>query len=444
MSERILVVDDESVLRNNLVRFLSKEGHDVEGVGSAERALELLADRDYALLITDLRMPGMGGLALIERLGELRPETMVLIVTAFASLDSAIEALRLGAQDYLLKPLSLDEVARKVARLLEHRTLSERVRRLRRELHRRYDTSSMVAGAPAMRRVTALIARAAPSKSTVLIEGESGTGKELVARALHDQSDRAAADFIPVNLAAQPADLVDATLFGHERGAYTGAARSRPGVFRAASGGTVFLDEVSEMPLGVQVKLLRVLENREVLPLGSDRPVRVDFRLVVASNRPLEPLVESGDFRRDLFYRLNVLRILLPPLRERTEDIAPLATRFLEQHAASLGQPAPKLSNETLRVLEGYRWPGNVRELSNIMERAALLADGPWITPDDLPAQLVSAEPESMALKAAIERFERQHIRRALERCGGDKVAAAALLEIHLATLYRRIERIGL
>jgi two-component system response regulator AtoC len=445
MAERVLVVDDEEVLRNNMVRFLTREGHAAEGAASAEQALERLAEGEYALVITDLRMPGMGGLSLLERLESSRPETMTLVITAYASLDSAIAALRAGARDYLLKPLSLDELALKVGRLLEHRSLRRQVQRLRRELRGRFDTAGMVAGSPAMQRVLALVERAAPTTSTVLIQGESGTGKELVARALHDRSPRAGADFIPVNLAARPADLVDATLFGHERGAFTGADRARAGVFRAAEGGTVFLDEVSELPAAVQVKLLRVLESREVLPLGSERPVSADFRLVVATNRPLEALVASGDFRQDLYYRLNVLQIDLPPLRERVEDIAPLADHFLARHAAAQGRPAPRLSDAAARALEGWRWPGNVRELSNAMERAVLLCDGDRVTPAELPPALVDGEGEApLALKPALERFERGHIQRVLAHTGGDKVAAAELLEVHLATLYRHMERLGL
>ncbi len=445
MAERVLVVDDEEVLRNNMVRFLTREGHAAEGAASAEQALERLAEGEYALVITDLRMPGMGGLSLLERLESSRPETMTLVITAYASLDSAIAALRAGARDYLLKPLSLDELALKVGRLLEHRSLRRQVQRLRRELRGRFDTAGMVAGSPAMQRVLALVERAAPTTSTVLIQGESGTGKELVARALHDRSPRAGADFIPVNLAARPADLVDATLFGHERGAFTGADRARAGVFRAAEGGTVFLDEVSELPAAVQVKLLRVLESREVLPLGSERPVSADFRLVVATNRPLEALVASGDFRQDLYYRLNVLQIDLPPLRERVEDIAPLADHFLARHAAAQGRPAPRLSDAAARALEGWRWPGNVRELSNAMERAVLLCDGDRVTPAELPPALVDGEGEApLALKPALERLERGHIQRVLAHTGGDKVAAAELLEVHLATLYRHMERLGL
>ncbi|MCB9762552.1 MAG: sigma-54-dependent Fis family transcriptional regulator [Alphaproteobacteria bacterium] len=444
MPERILVVDDEVVLRNNVRRFLCKAGHTVEVAGSAEEALEKLAAQDAALVITDLRMPGLGGLGLLRRLAASHPETLTLVITAYASLDSAIEALRLGAQDYLLKPLSLEELGRKVSRLLEHRALAQRVRRLRQELHQRFDTGGMIAGAPAMRAVMGLIGKAAGSRSTVLIEGESGTGKELVARALHDSAPWADRDFIAVNLAAQPADLVDATLFGHRRGAFTGAQEAREGVFRAARGGTVFLDEVAELPAAVQVKLLRVLESREVLPLGSDRPEPVDFRLVAATNRPLQPLVEQGRFRQDLYFRLNVVRLQLPPLRERIEDIPALADAFLARHARVTGVPAPRLTNAALRALEAHPWPGNVRELSNVMERAVLLSEGGWVQVDDLPAELAAGASEALDLKEAVAAFERRHIQRVLRLCEGDKPAAAERLGVHLATLYRHIERLGL
>jgi len=442
MSERILVVDDEAVLRRNIVRLFESEGHSAEGVGSAEEALVKLAEEDRAVVITDLRMPGMSGIALLEEVVARHPDTLVIVITAHASLQTAIEALRLGAQDYLLKPLSLDELARKVARLLSHRELEQRVRRLRQELHRAYDPEHMVATSPAMAPVLSLVGKAAASRSTVLIEGESGTGKELIARALHEQSPWAERDFIPVNLAAQPAELVDAALFGHERGAFTGATRAREGVFRAAHGGTVFLDEVGELPAAVQVKLLRVLENHEVLPLGSDRAVPVDFRLVCASNRPLQALVEAGSFRQDLFFRLDVLRVVLPPLRERPEDIAPLAWHFLARHAATLGRPAPSLGSDALRLLQAWPWPGNVRELSNLLERAVLLCEGDHIQADLLPADLHrSPGAGGNELKAALAAFERQHIARVLAACKGDKVRAAEALGIHLATLYRRLER---
>ena len=445
MSERILIVDDEAVLRKNLVRFLTRTGHDVDSAASAEEALSKLETVDYAVVITDLKMPGVGGEALLKTVTAEYPETLVLIITAFASLESAIQALRHGAQDYLLKPLSLDEVSRKVDRLLEFRALEQRVKRLRRDLHRRFDPEDMVAESSAMKAVMRLVHKAAGSRTSVLIEGESGTGKELVARALHDLAPWRDKDFIAVNLAAQPKDLVDATLFGHERGAYTGATRSREGVFRSAKGGTVFLDELSEMPLEVQAKLLRVLENREVLPLGADRPVAVDFRLVAATNRNLREQVKAGRFREDLFFRIEVLRVQLPPLRERPDDISPLARRFLLKHGSSQGRNPPQLSHEAMRNLRTYAWPGNVRELSNVIERAVLLCDGDWIEPDDLPWDLGSTTvSESMDLKEALAAFERRHVARVLEQCEGDKNRAAALLGVHVATLYRHIERLGL
>ncbi len=442
MSERILIVDDEAVLRSNIVRFLRRTGHRVEEAASGEEALERLQEADYAIVITDLKMPGMGGAELLKRIAVQYPETLVLIVTAFASLDSALDALRHGAQDYLLKPLSLEEVTRKVDRLLQFRALELRVRRLRAELHQQFDTGSMVAESSAMRPVMKLLGKAAASRSTVLVEGESGTGKELVARSLHDLSPWSDKDFIAVNLAAQPRDLVDSTLFGHERAAFTGADQRREGVFRAARGGTVFLDEVADLPAEVQVKLLRVLENREVLPLGADKPVPVDFRLVAATNQPLRALVEAGGFREDLYYRLEVLRLALPPLRDRLEDIPPLVEQLLKRF--SQGRPAPRLTNEAMRSLQAHPWPGNIRELSNVIERAVLLHEGDWIRPEDLSVSSRGSEVAITELKPALASFERQHIERVLNQCDGDKTSAAELLGMHLATLYRRIERLGL
>jgi len=440
MTPRILVVDDETVLRNNLVRFLSRSGHEAVGVASAEAALERLEADDYAVVITDLKMPGMGGEALIERLATDRPDALVIVITAYASIETAIGALRAGAQDYLIKPLSLDEVDRKVRRLLRMRALEQENRRLRQALHAQHDPATMVAESAPMRRVVALVERAAASRSSVLIQGESGTGKELIARALHDLSPWSDREFVAVNLAAQPRDLVDATLFGHERGAFTGAAGRRDGVFRAAQGGTVFLDEISELPLEVQVKLLRVLESREVLPLGADRPVPVDFRLVAATNRPLQAQVEAGTFRQDLWYRLDVLRVDVPPLRDRPGDIGPLVQRLLARHSASLGRRPPQVDSAAMRLLEAHAWPGNVRELSNAIERAVLLCDDDWVRPEHLPLRS-AGHPVGDTLKAALEDCERRHIRAVLADCDGDKNQAAERLGIHLATLYRRLEK---
>lgn len=446
MSERVLVVDDEVVLRNNLVRFLTRSGHEAEGAGSAEEALARLEQVDAAVVLTDLKMPGIGGLGLLKRLADERPDVHVLVMTAYASLESAIEALRTGAWDYLLKPLSLDEVERKVGRLLELRALESRTRRLTRELHRAHDVDGLVAESQGMRQVMGLVARAAGTRSAVLVEGESGTGKELIARALHDQSPWSARDFVPVNLAAQPRELVDAALFGHERGAYTGARGAREGVFRAARGGTVFLDEVAELPSEVQVKLLRVLESHEVLPLGADRPVPVDFRLVAATNRPLRDAVAAGTFREDLLYRIEVLRIEVPPLRERPMDLAPLVQHLLERHARRMGRPVPVVSSPAMRALQAHAWPGNVRELSNVLERAVLLCDEGRVGPEHLPfgGGRARSAGGSQQLKAVLETCERDHIEAVLARCEGNKQRAAEVLGVHLATLYRRIEKLGI
>ena len=446
MSDRVLVVDDEDVLRENLVRFLVRGGHDAEGVASAEEALEVLSSADIAVVITDLKMPGMGGEALLERTVAEYPDVLVIVITAYGSLESAVGALRKGAQDYLIKPLMLDEVRAKVERLIRERQLAHRVQRLRREIQGRDEADSLVAASSEMQDVMQLVGKAAAAPSNVLILGESGVGKELVARALHDMSPRADRDFIAVNLAAQPRDLVDATLFGHEKGAYTGANRRRDGVFRAARGGTVLLDEVGELPLDVQVKLLRVLENREVQPLGADRPEPVDFRLVAATNRSLQQRVDSGHFRPDLYFRLKVMEIIVPPLRDRPDDIPPLAQRFLRAHSEAMGRPTPQIRGDALAALRTHAWPGNVRELSNVVERAVLLADDTWVTLDDLPTEVSigTKHQDTDDLKQAVSRFERRHVARVLERCGGDKALAAERLGVHVSTLYRHLVRLDL
>ncbi|MEZ4318165.1 MAG: sigma-54 dependent transcriptional regulator [Myxococcota bacterium] len=441
MNDPILVVDDEAVLRNNLARYLRLQGYEVETAGSGEEALAALESTTFRLVLTDLRMPGMDGLALIRHLQTEHPDALTVLMTAYASVDSAVEALRVGASDYLLKPIALDALGRKVVDLLEKRDLHERVRRLRQEVRERAGVD-LVGHSPAMAAVESLINQVAPTPANVLLEGESGTGKEVVARALHERSDRSDRDFIAVNLAAQPETLVDATLFGYEKGAYTGATGARDGVFRAARGGTVFLDEVGELPLATQTKLLRVIENREVVPLGSDRPRKVEFRLVAATNRPLRQAIDEGRFREDLYFRLNVMRIELPPLRQRLDDLPELSRRLLERHARSLGRATPRLTTEALTKLRSHGWPGNVRELSNVLERSVLLTRGPWIDAGDLPD--LDTGGRTANLREAMERFERAHIQQVLSRCDGDKRQAAEALGVHLATLYRHIERLGI
>ncbi len=442
MSEPIIIAEDEDVLRNNLCKFLERAGYSVVGVGDGEAALEAAHANEAGIVVTDIRMPKMDGMTLLERLVAERPETLVLVTTAYASVDTAIEALRLGAYDYMLKPIVFEDLQRKIDHLLEHRALRREVIELRRAMHRSTGSDGLIGDSPAMQGVFALIERVAPTHSNVLVVGESGTGKELVARAIHTHSGSGAAkDFIPVNVAALPPDLLEAQLFGHEKGAFTGADRPREGILRSAHGGTVFLDEIGELPLSAQAKLLRAIEAREVIPVGSDRPINVDFRLVAATNQDLARAVADGRFRQDLYFRLDVLRIELPSLRQRREDIPALVAHFVDRHARSMGRKAPTVSNAAMRGLLGYRWPGNVRELSNVVERALILASGDSVEPSDLPVDLCDESSEPVELKPAVERFEARHIAWVLRAADGNRERAARMLGVDPATLYRRLAK---
>ena len=444
MSDRILIADDEEVLRKNLGEFLERAGYEVDAAADGEEALELVLAGDYSVLLTDIRMPRMDGISLLKRVVKERPETSVLIATAYASIESAVEALRHGAFDYVLKPIVFEDLLQKVRNLIAYRTLKDEVARLRQSVQRRLGFEGIIGESPRMAEVFELIDRVAPSQSTVLIIGQSGTGKELVARAVHARSSLADREFLAINVAAIPPELAESYLFGHERGAFTGAAARREGVLRAARGGTVFLDEVAELSMPLQAKLLRAIEMHEIMPVGCDRPTRVDFRLISATNQDIEQMVAEGTFRQDLLFRLNVFRIDVPPLRERREDVAALAHHFLTTHACSVAKTHLGLSNECMRLLVAYAWPGNVRELSNVIERAVLLTDGDRVMPQHLPAEIRETPTGPWALRSALEEFERSHLARVLIETGGDKEAAARLLDVHLATLYRRLDKLGL
>jgi two-component system, NtrC family, response regulator PilR len=471
MAERILVVEDETTLGTNIARSLERAGHDVTVVETGRAALDRLDRTVFDLVISDLRLPDIDGLAVLDKVKTTAAETVVLIMTAYASVDSAIEALRRGAQDYILKPLSLAELQRRVSHLAEHRRLGAENARLRSIVKGDSDPISMLrSGGAAMGAVCALLDKVAPSTSTVLITGESGSGKEVVARAIHDMSPRREGPFVSLNVSAIPDALVESYLFGHERGAFTGADRRRDGLFRAASGGTLFLDEIGELTPAVQAKLLRAVEIKEVLPVGSDRPVRVDARIVAATHRDLPAMVEAERFRRDLLYRLSVIHVRVPSLRERGEDIPALALLLAQRHARELRKTITAVDEEATRLLVGYGWQGNVRELSNVMERAVLLCSGSTIAAADLPLELhalaaVTAqhslgEPAPLSddpsvedaaledggcdLQHAVQGFERRHIMRVLARTGGNREAAAKLLGLSPATLYRHLARVGL
>jgi DNA-binding NtrC family response regulator len=466
---RILVVDDEPLIRETLAEYLGQEGYAVTACASGEEALERAAERRCDVALCDVQLPGIDGIELLERLLQIDPQTFVLLITAFATVENAVEAFQRGAHDYLMKPILLDEVGNKIRRLLAYRDLYQENQWLRRELNRDFDCAHIVGQSLAMQRVFDMVRKVAPTRSTVLLIGESGTGKELVARALHqlgseagprggDRADGAgqavrsprgalsAARFLAVNCAAIPHDLLENQLFGHRKGAFTGADRDQDGVFVHAGAGTVFLDEIAELPLSTQAKLLRAIEQKEVLPVGANEPIQVEARIIAATNQDLRQKMEEGKFREDLFYRLNVVTIAVPPLRDRREDIPELVDFLLARHVRTLGKNIRGVTHETMQLLLACRWKGNVRELDNALQRAAILCEGPWITPADLPPDLAPV-PDDPALVddlgEAVRRFERQHIARILRQTS-DKKEAARRLGMGLSSLYRKIADLGI
>lgn len=443
MNERILIADDEEIVRTNVQEFLESKGYFVESVGTGDAALERVLEEDYALVIADIRMPGMDGITLLKRIVSERPETFVLMITAYASVETAVNSLRHGAYDYLLKPVVFEDLLQRIQNLFEFRALKGEVLRLRRDLTSRLGFEGIIGDSPEIRTVFELVERVAPTDATVLITGESGTGKELVARAIHARSRIADREILAVNMAALPLEMVDAQLFGHEKGAFTGAHRHRDGLFRNVRGGTIFLDEVGELPMATQTKLLRAVETQEILPVGAERPMHADFRLLAATNQDLEAAVADGRFRQDLYFRLNVVRVEIPPLRDRRDDIPALVAHFLKLHGRAQGRSHMTVSNETMKRLLSYPWPGNVRELSNVIERACILCEGGAIDVEDLPKELVSDGGLPTGLKAAVEEFEERHIAWVLRAANGNREHAARMLEIDPATLYRRLAKYG-
>ncbi len=454
---RILLVDDEPSILSVLCTVLKAENYEVVPASDGQRAIELIKSEDFDLVISDIRMTPVNGIDILKAVHQERPETSAIMLTAYGSVETAIEALKLGAFDYVTKPFKVDELLITVQRALAYRSAISENASLKQKLQTRYQFDNIIAESPAMKNVCDMIRRVAPTDTTVLIYGQSGTGKELIAKAIHAYSRRRDNEFLPVNCAALPEPLLESEMFGHVKGAFTGASSDKTGLFEAANGGTIFLDEIGSMPLSIQGKLLRVLQEREVRRVGSNKNVAVDARVLAATNTPLEELIRQEKFREDLFYRLSVIPLEILPLRERREDILPLVYHVIKQETPE-GQDYPTLTAEVCAILENYAWPGNVRELENAIKHAMTFARDNRITPDVLPPKITANshpvantnhEQENFdanrckSLKSFLRDQEKEYLNKVLKSTGGDKERAAKSLKISLATLYRKLPEEG-
>ena len=449
MSDKILVVDDEEIIRDSLTFILRKEGYEVDEAKNGQEAFEKVSATSYDVVITDIEMPEMRGTELLAKIAARSPQTFVIIITAYGSIETAIDALRKGAYDYILKPIEFDDMLLRVKKLLDHRNLALENSLLRKEINRQYDFHQIIGSSPAMQRVFDVIQKVAKSEGTVLISGKSGTGKELVARAIHYNSKRQHKRFAAINCGAIVETLFESELFGHKKGSFTGAVSDKDGILKVAEGGTILLDEVTELPFHLQVKLLRALEQREIFPIGSNDAIKIDVRLVAATNKNIREEVAANRFREDLFYRLNVVEIHLPSLTERADDLPMLINHFVELYRNQMGKNIKGVTNQAMNVLMHYQWKGEVRELQNVIERAIIFSDGEFIDVQHLPDYMhtLSSEPGlepslGASLKDATKNFMRRHILQVLQRHTTDKEAAARELGISLSSLYRKMDEL--
>jgi two-component system response regulator PilR (NtrC family) len=445
MSHTILIVEDEQVLRESLAELLGEEGYEVLQAPNGKVAYDLVLERPVDLVVSDVRMPEMDGLTLLGQLQKIAPETPVIMLTAFGTVESAVQALRGGAVDYLLKPVQFDDVLLKIKRALEFREIRQANQVLTDQAAEPSTFHNLVGHSQPMARLFEMVRKLSTVKSNVLIVGESGTGKELFARAVHYNGVTRNKPFVAVNCGAIPDSLIESELFGYRRGAFTGAMRDKVGYFEAANGGTLFLDELSTLPLNVQSSLLRVLEEKVVVPVGDTHPRPIDVRIIGASNKDLEKMVESGEFREDVLFRLNVVKIQLPPLRQRKEDVPLLVHHFLEKYTHAMNKHVLGLTNGAMRAMLNHEWRGNVRELENVIERAVIFSEGRQIGVEDLPfATNGMTDDVGEELKEALRQFERQHILSSLRRHGYDKVETARCLGIGVSSLYRKLEELSI
>lgn len=445
----ILIVEDEPKMRRLLELNLGEEGWTTFSAGDAEAGLKILRQEHLDLVLTDFKMPGMNGLEFLQAIRHVNSEIPVVMMTAYGSVETAVEAMKNGANNYVLKPFSLEEIKLVIRKELDVRRLRAENRTLREELGKRYEYPNIVARGAKMQEVLAAVERVAPTNSTVLIGGESGVGKELIARAIHQRSRRAAGPFIKINCTAIPENLLESELFGYEKGAFTGATASKPGKFELADKGSLFLDEIGDVPASTQAKLLRVLQEREFERLGGTRTLKVDVRLIAATNRDLRAALEQGTFREDLYYRLNVVPIDVPPLREHKEDIPDLAVHFLAKYRKESGKEIRGVTPQALQLLTNFHWPGNVRELENIIERAATFAKGEMIEAADIHLDAESAKtsgttPAFLPPGVTLDQWEDELIRESLRRSNGNKSQAARLLGLSRNALRYRLSKIGI
>jgi len=443
MSRRILLADDETTFRETFAKVLQEEGMPVTAVGNGTDAIDAVTKQPYAVAILDIRMPGADGFKVLREIMRIRPQTRVIMITAFGTVEMAVEAIKLGACDYVVKPVVMDDILMKIHQNLRYIDLHQENEQLKQELKSRFDIGQIIGKSPAIEKVFEMIRKVAPTKSNVLITGESGTGKELVARAIHSLAPQRSERFLAINCSAIPESLLESELFGHMKGSFTSACQDKKGLFQCARGGTLFLDEIGHMPMSCEVKLLRAVEHKQIIPVGSTEPVDIDVRLLAATNKDLVKEIKAGRFREDLYYRLNVVGIHLPPLRERKEDIPLLLEHFIKKYNSEMGKHCIGVSDEVMRLFMGYEWKGNIREMQNVIERAIIFAEDDVIKIPDIGSlgyYSVTLSEESQSLQAAVRAYEREHICRVLNKHDWNKVEAAKALNVGLSSLYRKID----